>query len=170
MQLTPLKGNGIAARPRDAIPNAQALVHENQASLQSSEDGRLHTALRLQLAAHGVSVASACGGLFADRRWRLPNGRHARSLAPPALPEPREVRGMSRDQSKRYADLQARAALLGIELHSIRDHREEPCYVMTCGAVTWDLGTLDEVEEALEAVERGRRERALIERQGVTLQ
>lgn len=52
---------------------------------------------------------------------------------------------------KRFTTLQARAALLGFELHAINNDFERLAYVATKGAFTREWASLDEVERWLAA-------------------
>lgn len=53
---------------------------------------------------------------------------------------------------KRFSGLQARAALAGIELRAIRNDSERWAFVVTGGAMTQELTTLDDVEAWLRAL------------------
>lgn len=53
---------------------------------------------------------------------------------------------------KRFATLQAQAALQGVELRAIRNDLERWSFVVTAGAITQELATLAEVEAWLSTV------------------
>lgn len=56
---------------------------------------------------------------------------------------------------KAFSTLQARAALLGVALHALRNDLETWSYVATVGPVTVELATLDEVARWLSTLPQG---------------
>lgn len=56
---------------------------------------------------------------------------------------------MSGDQFKRFTNLQAVAALRGVELRAIRNDAERWSFIATVGPVTLDMACLEDVERWL---------------------